>query len=373
MQDDEEKQTYKLIDELMKRKDPALVGIRKILRSKTDALSSSMSFTAHTPEVFNIETKEKSRGNETIFKDKELEQLEYGKTMLELEENIKRKESEIETVRQKSFESGKAEGIEEQQKKIKAIIGEIEEKMKTEVQKRLAEQINQELNDREKYFKSLEEDIYQTITALVKKILDAEIQTNKTLIINAIKKSLSHISQRGGITIRVSNNDFDYVNSQISLFNRHRDGTYTINIVQDEHIKTGGCLIETDSTIVDAQIEMRTEKTLDLIEQIWNETKNEGENIPQKSADEDSQNEEIKTETLGKETQSEEIPADTLGNDTQSEEILADTLGNDTQSEEIPADTLGNDSENIDVSQEFIADEFKSEEKTEPKNEAEEI
>ncbi|MCL1947218.1 MAG: FliH/SctL family protein [Chitinivibrionia bacterium] len=341
---EEEKQTHELIDELLKRKDPALVGIRKILRSKTD-VSATKSFALHTPEIFGAESKEKSRENETIFTDKELKEIKYGESMLELEEKVKQKESEIEKVKQEAFENGKTAGIEEQQNKTKTAIGEIEEKMKEEVKKRLAEQINQELDDRENYFKSLEEDVYQTITAIVKKILDAEIQTNQNLIINAIKKSLSHISQRGAITIRVSNDDFEYVNSQISLFNRHRDGTYKINIVQDEHIKVGGCLIETDSTIVDAQIENRSEKTLELIERIWNETKSEIEN------------KNISDESTNKETHNEEILSETV-----SEATVA-------TNEKIENDNI------LDNSQKSAIDEIKNEEKTEnieniePKNE----
>jgi len=271
MQENEEKQTHELIGELLKRKDPALVGIRKILRAKTDNISAAKSFSPHAPEVFSIETKEKSRENETIFTDKELEEMEHGKKLAELEEVIKQKEAEFERIKQESFEDGKLVGIEECQEKMKEAITGIEEQMKTEIQKWRAEQIKQELADREMYFKSLEGDIYQAIVTIVKKVLDTEIQTNTTLITETIKKSLSYISQRGGISVHVSVDDFDYVNSQISSFNRHNDGNYTINIIADEHIRTGGCLIETDSTIVDAQIEKRAEKIFDLVEKIWTE------------------------------------------------------------------------------------------------------
>jgi len=271
----EEKQTHELIAELLKRKDPAIVGIRKILRGKSDVISPSKSFGAHAPEVFSVATSEKSRSNETIFNDKEIETLELEKRILELQEIISKKEAETEVIKEQAFEEGKAAGIAESQEAARAIIEEIESKMKTEVQERLAEQIKQELIDREKYFKSLEEDFYQTIIFIVKKVLAAEINSNPYLIINTIKQAISHISQRDGIKIRVSPDNYEYVSSNIYAFNHHHDGTYKVEIIADEHIKTGGCLISTKSTIVDAQIEKRVENVLKFVEKIWNESRND--------------------------------------------------------------------------------------------------
>lgn len=269
----EERQTHELISELLKRKDPALVGIRKILRGKADDISPAKSFKAHAPEVFSVATHEKSRQNETIFSDKELETLEFEKKILELESLISQKNAEIQAVKAQSFEEGKAAGIAENQVVAKAAIEKIETKMKTEVQKRLTEQINQELADRAEYFKSLEDDFYQAIVSIVKKVLAAEISTNPYLIVSTIKQAISHISQRDGIKIRVSQEDYEYVMSNIYAFNHHNDGTYKVEIIVDEHIKAGGCLISTKSTIVDAQTEKRTEKVLKFIDKVWNESK----------------------------------------------------------------------------------------------------
>jgi flagellar biosynthesis/type III secretory pathway protein FliH len=274
MQSDEAKQTHELIGELLKRKNPALVGIRKILHSKSGNLSPEKSFGIHVPEVFSVETEVKSLENETIFTDNEIKSLEFEKKILELEEVIKQKEQKIQIVKEEAFEEGRIEGIAENQETAKTVIYEAVEKMKVEIQQRLAQQITQELSDRKKYFLSLEEDVYSMISAVVKKILVGEIQTNPYLIINTIKQSLSHISQRDGITIRVSNEESEYVKQRISDFNRHNDGIYAIDIIADEHIEVGGCLIETNSTIVDAQIEKRTDKIFQLVENIWNETKN---------------------------------------------------------------------------------------------------
>ena len=298
MDNNEEKQTYELIDELLKRKNPALVGIRKILRGKSDSISSSKLFIPHTPEVFNIETEEKSRENETIFTDNEVAVLETEKRILELEEIIKQKDEEIKTESEKSYEKGKSDGIAESKEEAKTIIKEIENKMKIEVQKRLAEQINQELEDRRRHFKLLEEDVYHATILIAKKILDAEISLNPNLISNIIKKALSYISQRDGIKIRVSQYDYEYVKNSVYSFNYHSDGVYEIEIIADEHIEAGGCLIETNSTIVDARVEKRTENVLELVEKIWNETK-DGD-VSQESAVNETENDNVteqKTET----------------------------------------------------------------------------
>jgi flagellar assembly protein FliH len=265
----EEKQTHELLEELLKRKDPALVKVRKILRSKNDSLSSTKSFSSHSPEVFSIDSKEKSRENESIFSNDELREVELSKVVSECEERLRQKDAQIEQIRQQAFDDGKVEGIEECQDRIRESVVEIEEKLKTEIQEWRAGQIALELNERDKYFKTLENDIYSAVISIAKKILDAEINTNHNLIIDVIKKAISHISQRDGITIRVSKDDYEHVNSQISSFNRHTDGAYAINIVEDEHIRMGGCLIETESTIVDAQIEKRYDKIFDLVEKIW--------------------------------------------------------------------------------------------------------
>jgi len=269
MLDPEEKETHELLGELLKRKDPALVKVRKILRSKAENLSSTKSFAAHSPEVFSLDMKEKDRENESIFNNEELKEVEYSKIMAEHEERMRQKDAQIEALRQQAFDEGKALGIEECQDRIRESVVEIEGKLKTEIQVWRAEQIESELAERDKYFKSLENDVYMAVVAIAKKITETEIQTNTNLIIDVIKKAISNISQRDGITIRVSIDDYEYVNSQISSFNRHNDGAYDINIVEDEHIRMGGCLIETESTIVDAQIEKRYDKIFDLVEKIW--------------------------------------------------------------------------------------------------------
>jgi flagellar biosynthesis/type III secretory pathway protein FliH len=288
----EEKQTYELISELLKRKDPALVGIRKILRGKSDTLSPSKSFSAHAPEVFNLATEGKSRENETIFNDNEVQTLEFEKKILELQNIISQKKVEIEAAKSAAFEEGKSAGIAENQEKTRAAIEEIENKMKTEVETRLVQQINQELADRKEYFNSLEEDFYQTIKAITRKILATEIQTNPYLIISTIKKAISYISQKDGIKIRVSQDDYEYVKSNIFAFNHNNDGTFKVEIIEDEHIKTGGCLISTTSTIVDAQLEKRAENVFEFIEKIWNESKNDDKSS-QNSEEEIIETEEI--------------------------------------------------------------------------------
>jgi len=265
----EEKQTHELLDELLKRKDPALVKVRKILRSKNENLTSTKSFSSHSPEVFSIDSKEKSRENESIFSNDELKEVELSKVMAECEERLRQKDAQIEAIKQQAFEDGRAQGIEECQDRIQESIVEIEAKLKNEIQEWRAGQIASELGERDKYFKSLENDIYSAVISIAKKILDAEINTNANLIIDVIRKAISHISQRDGITIRVSKDDYEYVNSHLSDFNRHTDGAYSINIIEDKHIRMGGCLIETESTIVDAQIEKRYDKIFDLVDKIW--------------------------------------------------------------------------------------------------------
>jgi flagellar assembly protein FliH len=265
-----EQNTNDLIHELLKRKDPAIVGLKKILRQKAN-VAEDQSFHTHAPEVFNAGTSQKSQENETIFSDSEKRVIELEEQLLihrsEVESLVKQMEEEKVAAYEAGVEDGKTKALQESA----GATAEESDALAKEYQEKLVGIIENEIVVRTQFFSEVEKDLLKLSLKIAKKIIDAEIKSNPEIIITTIKKALSYIADRTEISIFVSPEERAFVHDKIHEFNERNDDMLTAFVLEREAVEPGGTIIESPSGIVDARISKQLSELEEIVNQSWQE------------------------------------------------------------------------------------------------------
>lgn len=268
----EDKKTVELIEELLKREDPALVGVKKILSHKKKHIGETTAYTTHTPEVFNQTTHDKSEENTTIFNDDEKDILELQKKIIELNDQIVEKEQLHQEALKESYEEGVEEG-----KRVQAELdsAEIETKIvevTKEAENNLMELIQRDLIERENYFDSLKDDLLDLVFSIVRQIIKTEVSTNKEIIRNVVKRALFYVAEKNSIEIRVNPANKEEVESLINDLKSNGERYSSVSVIADESIGEGGSVIESPSGLIDATIERGISEMEQEVSRLWIET-----------------------------------------------------------------------------------------------------
>jgi flagellar assembly protein FliH len=154
------------------------------------------------------------------------------------------KASEIE---KDAYEKGFAEGQKAGQ--------EVGENMMEALLKQYAKSLEELRKLRKDVFVSSEREVIRLALEVAKKLIKREVVLDEELILTLVKVALSRAAEQTVLTVRVNSKDYQVIQryqsaqSSGSLLN---DG---VKLIEDSAISRGGCLIETESGLVDARIE----------------------------------------------------------------------------------------------------------------------
>ncbi len=280
MSENETRKTAELLEELLKREDPAIVGMKKILRKRKNQATETSSFQSHTPEVFSTETKEKTLENSTIFSDEEKHVIEVDKDLLELRAQLEHAETE----KQKAVEEAYAAGVEEGQR-AQAENDQIEfdkaiNELNGAAQEAFLELIQRDMQERENYFGSLTDDLLRVVFAAVRQVIHNEIQQDRSIVERVVRRAVFYIAERRGMEVRVNPSERGIVQNMISTFQDDGERFVSASVSADSSIEPGGCVIETNAGIVDAQIGRQLDEIETEVTRIWKDMTSQ-EEVPQ--------------------------------------------------------------------------------------------
>jgi flagellar biosynthesis/type III secretory pathway protein FliH len=262
-----------LLDALLKAEDPATIGIRRILRHKFDE-GNAFPFKSVELESFDAAAAAGKpgarKGKETrIFNEQERSYLELEKRIREVERTLTQERVAGKRAVADSFEKGKAEGFAAGEKaghdKAKAVFDAEIAKLKSQT---------------EAYFKQLEDSksamlhglehvLLRLCLELTKKIVSCELTTNREIITATIKKALSMIADRENILIRVSPGDMETASGNKDFLSSVTERLERVRIEEDARISKGGCIIESNSGMVDARLGVQLEEVAAMVEKVW--------------------------------------------------------------------------------------------------------
>ncbi len=255
-----------LIDKLLDSKDPATVGLRRILRQKRSE-ADDFPLTAMAAEDFS----KQSRGDSTarVFTDDE-------KRVIELEREVLRLKSEMEDVRKKSDEGinnawrkgsteGNAAGLKEGEKRAKATY----DAKLDDVFSRFAIYLDELESSRRALYGTVYNDALAVARAVARRILNAEITADADIAARTVRTALSYIADKNRLRIRVNPTDLPGLVNRPDLWPSVSDRLENVALEPDERITRGGCIVESAGGIADARIETQVAAIDELIDRLW--------------------------------------------------------------------------------------------------------
>ncbi len=263
--------TTDLIDELLEREDPALVGVKKILRKRRGAVSDDSSFHSHAPEVFNAATNEKSEENTTIFTDEQKQVIELERQIIELNTLLESKDAEKQVAAEEAYSAGIEEGRRVQEEVAREQFEQEIQQMNKTADNSLLELLQSDLESRNRYFESLTEELIKVAFATAQQVINREVQQDRTIVESVVRGALFYIADKRGVEIRVNPDDQQRVQELISAFQSGGERFVSAAVIPDSQVLDGGCVIESASGIVDAQIEVQLTEVEQEVSRAWRE------------------------------------------------------------------------------------------------------
>ncbi|MDR3013190.1 MAG: hypothetical protein LBU70_08275 [Chitinispirillales bacterium] len=259
-----------LLDQLLKAEDPATIGIRRILRHKVD---ESNAFPLKAPEVETFDSSgktDKGKSSKTaIFNEQERAYLELEKKVRELERTLTQEKVAAKRAAAENLAKGKEEGFAEGEKKG---FDDAEKKFNAEIAKhkeQMSKYFKQIENSKKEMINGLDHILLKFCMELTKKIITCELTTNPDIVLAAIKKSLSMIAERDNILIRVAPGDFETASGNKDFLSTVTERLENVRIEEDARIDKGGCIVESNSGMVDARLGVQLDEIEILVEKAW--------------------------------------------------------------------------------------------------------
>ncbi|MBC7753425.1 MAG: hypothetical protein H7Z71_04245 [Moraxellaceae bacterium] len=106
--------------------------------------------------------------------------------------------------------------------------------------------------------------IVTTIFRIAEKIAYGHIAENPGLVLPVIKESIEIAQADDEVTVLVSPEQIDFIDNLKKLSNRDFDFLKNVRLEPSQNVMSGGCIVETNYGIIDAQVQTRVDK-------IWTE------------------------------------------------------------------------------------------------------
>ena len=161
---------------------------------------------------------------------------------------------------EKAYDEGRREGEEKTRRELEEVFA-------------LAGEIIEETRRRREFFlREAEEDLVKLSLAVAEKVIRTEVKENPDTAKKAVKEGIRRLIDRDGMVIRVNPQDLEKVKSEETALARMAGAGGKPEIIPDESVGKGGCVIQTKSGSVDAQVDTQVAEIKDNISIRKNET-----------------------------------------------------------------------------------------------------
>lgn len=250
-----------LIARVLKERDPASVGLRRILRRKT-VEGSDFPMRIPAPEEFSVPGKRVLSEDEVRILD-----LERSITRLEAQakqqtENARRAVGAAYT---RGYEAGCKSGMDAGRSEAQAAY----RKETEDLRDKTAAFLKAVEKEKRAIYAGADRLLLDLCFRIVKKILSAEPTARPSAVLDVLRKALSYIAEKENIVIRVAPADLETVSGNDVFRTPMAETPKNISIEPDERIERGGCVIESKRGIVDARLGVQMDALAELIETSW--------------------------------------------------------------------------------------------------------
>lgn len=109
---------------------------------------------------------------------------------------------------------------------------------------------------------TLDNEIYNVVFEAVCKIIGTSV-TNSEVVVSIVREVMRHAQDRMQMVIRVAPADFEIIQEAKDTLSKGMSNR--VDIVADDHINYGGCIVQTDAGSIDGRLEQQLSSLLDLI------------------------------------------------------------------------------------------------------------
>lgn len=149
------------------------------------------------------------------------------------------------------YDDGKEQGIQDGKKKIQDDMDDVIKEVNAKAEKTLQDAKEQT----SEYFIRAEDDIAKVVMMAIEKILPQHFLDVPQVILPVVREAINHVRDQKQIKVHVEPYSYDLVLMARSEFQSMlSDGTAIIEIISDEALKPGDCVIETPNGGVDARL-----------------------------------------------------------------------------------------------------------------------
>lgn len=180
------------------------------------------------------------------------------------EEVIRQAQAQASEIERQAYEKGFGEGKQEGLKVAAEKAREIE---------RLLAAIE---NERATLYGRYEQDVIGLVMAMVEKLVNHEVSVNPRVILACLKKSLTYVIENSIVKVHLNSIDFARI-KEVGIDDPELlEGFNQLELIEDQAISEGGCMLETEFGEVDATLENRKEVLQGAIDQFFMQSLAEG-------------------------------------------------------------------------------------------------
>ena len=149
------------------------------------------------------------------------------------------------------YKDGKAKGIKDGREKIEDELKAIIRQANDKAQKTLRDAKEQTAE----YFIRAEDDIVAVVVMAIEKILPQHFLDSPQVILPVVREAIKHVRDQKEVKVHVDPDSYDLVLMARAEFQSMlTDGTATVEVISDDALKPGDCVIETPNGGVDARL-----------------------------------------------------------------------------------------------------------------------
>jgi len=118
---------------------------------------------------------------------------------------------------------------------------------------------------REAFLRSLEPHLLELVRLTVERIIRREMQTDEGMIARTLRAAVELLAEREEVEVRVNPQDATALESMDVSIGELFSGFPRVDVISDERVGRGGCLIETKALELDATLETQLARVLDVL------------------------------------------------------------------------------------------------------------
>ncbi len=157
--------------------------------------------------------------------------------------------AEAQAIRDKAMEEGRAEGLAAGEKEL--------EELKEDASQRLMGAAVAVEGTRKTVLAELEEELIQLVNMASSKVVAQELSINPGITANVVLAALKLISQTRWVKIRINPQDLEMVESLRAGIQAEYPDLAKVDLIPDEAVVQGGCMVITESEEIDDTVETR--------------------------------------------------------------------------------------------------------------------